>query len=150
VGLPGFFYERFRLRFGRCRVGAGSVQGRCRIRQEVFMNGRQQTLPTQRVVHIKRDPYDLYIGRGSIWGNPFKIGPDDHRNEVLAKHKEYLLRGEGRHLLGRIGELDGKTLGCFCSPPGGLTVHDKTHCHGQLLLQLVELWRTKHRGKEAA
>jgi hypothetical protein len=96
---------------------------------------------TQKVVHIKRDPYDLYIGRGSVWGNPFKIGADGDRNEVLAKYKEYLLRGEGRHLLELIGELEGKTLGCFCAGPGGLTTHDKTHCHGQLLLRLVEFWQ---------
>jgi len=24
-----------------------------------------------RVVHCKREPYDVYIGRGSKWGNPF-------------------------------------------------------------------------------
>lgn len=104
----------------------------------------------QRVVHIKRDPYQVYIGRGSIWGNPFKIGPDGDRSKVLAKYKEYLLRGEGRHLLEKIEELEGKTLGCFCSPKDGLTAHDATRCHGQLLLKIVELWRTKHRREGAA
>jgi len=92
----------------------------------------------QRVVHIRRDAYNLYIGRGSIWGNPFRSGPDGDRHEVLAKYKEYLLRGEGRHLLERIGEHEGKTLGCFCSGPRGLTTHDETRCHGQLLIKLVE------------
>lgn len=95
---------------------------------------------SQKVVHIKRDSYDLYIGRGSMWGNPYRIGPDGSRAEVLAKYKEHLLRGEGRHLLERIVDLDGKTLGCFCACPGGLTAQDRTHCHGQLLLRLVELW----------
>lgn len=69
----------------------------------------------QKVVHIKRDHYQVYIGRGSIWGNPFKIGRDGDRAEVLRKYKAYLLRGEGRHLLDRIGELEGKSLGCFCA-----------------------------------
>lgn len=101
----------------------------------------------QKVVHIRRDSYDLYIGRGSVWGNPFKIGPDGDRAEVLAKYKEYLLRGEGRHLLQRIDELEAKTLGCFCAERGGLTVHNETRCHGQLLLQLVEL---RQRRKKAS
>ena len=89
------------------------------------------------VVHCKREAYDLYVGRGSDWGNPFKIGRDGDRREVLEKYKGYLLRGEGRHLLARIGELEGLTLGCFCAPRGGLTADDETHCHGQLLLHLV-------------
>lgn len=97
----------------------------------------------EKVVHCKREPYDLYIGRGSDWGNPYKIGRDGDRGEVLAKYKQYLLRGEGRHLLARIGELEGLTLGCFCSPDGGLTAEDETHCHGQLLLQLVARRRKK-------
>lgn len=92
----------------------------------------------QKVVHIRRNRYDIYIGRGSIWGNPFKIGPDGDRAEVLRKYKDYLLRGEGRHLLQRIGELEGKTLGCFCAEAGGLTTTDETRCHGQLLLGLLE------------
>lgn len=78
------------------------------------------------VVHCEREAYDLYVGRGSDWGNPFKIGRDGDRREVLEKYKGYLLRGEGRHLLARIGELEGLTLGCYCAPVGGLTADDKT------------------------
>lgn len=92
----------------------------------------------RKVVHIKRDPYDVYIGRGSVWGNPFKIGRDGTRTEVLRKYKDYLLRGDGRDLLHRIGELEDKTLGCFCAEAGGLTTDNETRCHGQLLLQLIE------------
>lgn len=100
-------------------------------------------MATERVVHVRRDPYDLYVGRGSDWGNPYKIGRDGDRREVLAKYKDYLLRGEGRHLLERIGELEGLTLGCYCAPDGGLTAEDETRCHGQLLLQLVAHRRKK-------
>lgn len=92
----------------------------------------------QKVVHIRRDHYEVYIGRGSIWGNPFRIGPDGSRAEVLGKYKEYLIRGERRHLLQRIDELEGKTLGCFCAPRGGLTARHETRCHGQLLLQILD------------
>ncbi len=103
-----------------------------------------------RVVHIKKDPYDIYIGRSgkgtaSKWGNPFRIG-DPHpktgtpiqRAEAIRLFKEYVVRGEGLHLLKDLGELDGKTLGCFCAPKGGAGAHDPLVCHGQILLLLGE------------
>ena len=32
----------------------------------------------------------VYIGRGSKWGNPFRIGPDGDRAAVIAKHERWL------------------------------------------------------------
>lgn len=106
-----------------------------------------------RVVHVNRDPYDLYIGRanrranlgGSKWANPFRIG-DPHpqsgekieRGEAVVLYKEWVLRGAGRCLLKDIGELEGKTLGCWCARKGGVGAHDPLVCHGQILLLLVE------------
>ncbi len=29
----------------------------------------------------------VYIGRGSKWGNPFRIGADGNRAAVIAKHE---------------------------------------------------------------
>jgi hypothetical protein len=85
-----------------------------------------------KVVHCKRDPYDVYIGRGSIWGNPYthKDGTMakyivDSREEAIAKFEEYLLANE--NLMSKIGELRGKTLGCFCKP--------NKKCHGDILLK---------------
>jgi hypothetical protein len=34
--------------------------------------------------------YDVYIGRGSKWGNPFVIGKDGDRDEVIAKYREWI------------------------------------------------------------
>ena len=108
-----------------------------------------------RVVHIKKDPYDVYIGRSgkgtrSKWGNPFGIG-DPHpvtgepitRGEAIPLFKEYAVRGAGRHLLKDLGELEGKILGCFCAPKGGVGAHDPLVCHGQILLLLLEHRRKK-------
>ena len=68
----------------------------------------------------------IYIGRGSRWGNPFRIGPDANRADVVAKHEAWL---RGRHdLLRAIGELRGHDLVCFCAP---------APCHGDLLLRLA-------------
>lgn len=80
-----------------------------------------------RVVHCKKEPYDVYIGRGSKWGNPFKIGPDGTREEVIAKYCDYI--GERPDLLSAVGELRGKTIACWCSPQA---------CHGDVLAELAD------------
>lgn len=88
----------------------------------------------QRVVHARKDAYDVYVGRGrdSVWGNPFRIGVDGPREGVIEKYKVWITGGEGRPLLRRLGELEGATLGCWCAPKGGLDTHDgPVVCHGQ-------------------
>lgn len=82
-----------------------------------------------KVVHCKKEPYDVYIGRPSKWGNPFLIGRDGTREEVVAKYREWIVTQED--LLKDIGELHNKVLGCWCSPES---------CHGDVLLELVEDW----------
>jgi hypothetical protein len=85
-----------------------------------------------RVVHC-REPHDVYIGRpcrgrpGSVWANPFKVGRDGTRAEVIAKYRAMLL---GRpDLLARLPELRGKVLGCWCKPEA---------CHGDVLAELAD------------
>jgi hypothetical protein len=75
-----------------------------------------------RVVHCKREPYDVYVGRPSKWGNPFTIGRDGTRLEVINKYADWLLN-EGP--FDDLHELRGKVLGCWCSPKP---------CHGDVLL----------------
>lgn len=79
-----------------------------------------------KVVHCKRENYDVYIGRGGKWGNPFVIGKDGDRKEVIRKYKEWLLTQP--HLLASLHELKGKTLGCWCAPKA---------CHGDVLLEMA-------------
>jgi Domain of unknown function (DUF4326) len=68
----------------------------------------------------------VYIGRGSKWGNPFKIGQHGDRAAAIAKHETWL---RVQHdLLRSIEELRGKDLVCFCAPAA---------CHGDLLLRLA-------------
>lgn len=78
------------------------------------------------VVHCKRAPYDVYIGRPSPWGNPFKIGRDGDRDEVIAKYRAWIVQQPA--LMARLPELRGKVLGCWCSPDA---------CHGDVLAELV-------------
>lgn len=35
------------------------------------------------IVNKRKEPYDVYIGRGSIFENPFHIGQDGSREEVI-------------------------------------------------------------------
>ena len=44
-----------------------------------------------KVVHCKRDNYDLLIARPSKWGNPFIIRVHGTRKEVITKYKQYIL-----------------------------------------------------------
>lgn len=81
---------------------------------------------TCRVVHSNKELYDVYIGRPSKWGNPFKIGVDGTRREVIEKYEQYILNSP--HLLNSLHELEGKVLGCWCKP---------NPCHGDVLVKLV-------------
>lgn len=86
------------------------------------------------VVHCKKEKYDVYIGRGvprsglnaSEWGNPFKIGKDGTREEVMVKYRAWLLGN--LELLKKVPELKGKILGCWCAPEA---------CHGDILAELA-------------
>jgi len=80
----------------------------------------------EKVVHCKKDFYDVYIGRPSKWGNPFEISLDQNREQVLEKY-EVWLRGNEK-LLADLEELRGKTLGCWCFPKP---------CHGNVLIKLL-------------
>lgn len=80
-------------------------------------------------------PYDVYIGRGSIWGNPFPITDANSRTVVIAMYRKYILMkfkfGEIR--VERLISLKGKTLGCHCKPQA---------CHGDVLIELIGLAET--------
>lgn len=81
-----------------------------------------------RVVHFKKDPYDVYIGRPSKWGNPFVVDQDGTRDEVIAKYRDYLF--EHPELLHAIAsELQGRVLGCWCKPE---------RCHGDVLAEIAD------------
>ncbi len=69
----------------------------------------------------------IYVGRPTKWGNPFVIGRDGTREEVIAKYGRWL---NVNPLLKRVimAELRGRDLECWCSP---------LPCHADLLLKLA-------------
>ena len=81
------------------------------------------------VVHCKRERHDVYIGRPSIWGNPFVVGKHGVRGECVVKFREWILTQP--ELMQRTKtELKGKVLGCWCTPSA---------CHGQVLAEIANL-----------
>lgn len=71
--------------------------------------------------------FDVYVGRPSRWGNPFVLGRDGSRDEVIKKYRAWLaehpkLIEEARRVL------RGKVLACWCSP---------LPCHADILAEIA-------------
>lgn len=75
----------------------------------------------------KMNANTVYIGRPSKFGNPFVIGKDGTRSEVVAKYKAWLL-SKPELMQQAKTELRGKDLMCWCSPLA---------CHGHVLVELI-------------
>ena len=87
------------------------------------------------VVNKRHQKYNVYIGRGSKWGNPythikgktkaeFLVGS---REEAIEKYAVWIKKQP--HLIAALHELREKRLGCYCRPH---------HCHGDVLVELIE------------
>ena len=87
------------------------------------------------VVNKYKSQFDVYIGRGSRWGNPFHIGADGSRSEVIEKFRQLLWQRikSGEVNIDDLIALDGKRLGCFCKPKA---------CHGDVIAAAVA-WAKK-------
>jgi hypothetical protein len=79
-----------------------------------------------RVVH-KREPHDVYVGRPTKWGNPFVIGRDGTREEVIEKYRRCVLASPSL-VADAKRELRGKVLACWCAP---------LPCHADVLVDIA-------------
>lgn len=78
--------------------------------------------------HHKNAPVDaVYIGRPGRWGNPYAIGVDGTRDEVIEKFRQHVLSNPVYRAMVK-QELKGKDLVCFCAPQP---------CHGDLLIEVA-------------
>lgn len=95
------------------------------------------------VVHNKRSAHDVYIGRPSLWGNPFSHLPKSaaevkvaNRDEAVAAFRDWLAGARFQEvepdrrllILQHVSQLKGKVLGCWCAPQS---------CHGDVLAELA-------------
>ncbi|MCY4431938.1 MAG: DUF4326 domain-containing protein [Rhodospirillales bacterium] len=75
---------------------------------------------------VLNDPDVVRIDRATTWGNPYVVGKDGSRAEVIGKYRARLWRDirAGRIGLDELAALDGKCLACWCAPEP---------CHGDVL-----------------
>ena len=68
----------------------------------------------------------VLIDRRTKWGNPFRIGPDGTREQVIARYRADLWRriSAGEIALEELADLASSWLACHCTP---------APCHGDVL-----------------
>ena len=71
------------------------------------------------------------VDRHTPWGNPFIVGRDGSRSEVIRTYVRYLASNED--LINRIEELRGERLLCHCRPQ---------RCHAEVLALVANGYRT--------
>lgn len=71
-------------------------------------------------------PHQVYIGRPSKWGNPFRPRHEGDRMRVIALYRTDLVRKlrTARVARAELAELNGRPLVCWCAPLA---------CHGHVL-----------------
>ena len=94
-----------------------------------------ETMSHPLVVHVRKSPFDVYVGRPSDFGNPFSEKPGTlakyrvkTRAIAIARYEEWLLSQP--ELVARVKkELRGKILSCWCAPKD---------CHAEVLAKIAE------------
>lgn len=66
----------------------------------------------------------VYVGRGSPWGNPWRVGEHGTREEVISRFERETLPTLD------LRPLEGRDLVCFCAPKA---------CHADALLKAANL-----------
>jgi len=94
-----------------------------------------------KVVNLKNDSYDMLVDRTTPFGNPFIIGPDGDRDDVISKFRVYWYAPEQYNLraFARV-LLSGKRIGCWCKPQA---------CHGDIIAEYLNMEEHTTSTKEA-
>ena len=103
------------------------------------------------VIHVDdmaNHPDAIYIGRAvsrrklkaTRWANPYHIGKDGDRAEVIAKYRKRVdkqMRTGPASTTHSLRKLAGKPLACWCRHDGEERTDDNV-CHGDVLVELIE------------
>lgn len=84
-----------------------------------------QRIQRRRTKGWKMPPNTIYVGRGSRWGNPYRVGTcliGDNEAAVMAFSANLPLKF-------KCDELRGKNLACWCRPDQA--------CHADILLEIA-------------
>lgn len=87
-----------------------------------------------RILNIKRDPIPpdaVYVGRGTPWGNPYRIGKHGGRDRVIALYRRHLWRQiqAGEITPTQLRALANHDLVCHCAP---------ARCHSEVIRSAVK------------
>jgi hypothetical protein len=74
---------------------------------------------------------DIYIGRPSLLGNPFRITKQTPRESAISKFREYAAEKVriDPEFKEAVKNLAGRRLFCYCAP---------APCHGDVLIRICE------------
>lgn len=98
-----------------------------------------------RVVNLRREPFDVYIGRAGhgqdgYFGNPIPVDfkrmkEPGYAEEMLGRYRAHFIQRVERDadFRARVLELRGKVLGCFCKDTRG-----EGPCHGDIIAAWVD------------
>ena len=79
-----------------------------------------------KVAHVRDMTFTVYIGRPSVFGNPFIIGVHGNRKQCIRKFEKYAWRNQ--RVLDAIMQLKKNAiLGCHCAPKA---------CHGEVIIRI--------------
>ena len=79
-------------------------------------------------IYKKKDFF--YIGRGSVYGNQFRIGIDGTREEVVERYRKWFYdKLEDPVFKTKVLSLRGKKIGCYCKPKA---------CHGDVIKEYLD------------
>ena len=85
-----------------------------------------------KVINIKsKEPYDVYIGRPSPFGNPFVVGKHGSREHCIKEYRAFFYNRlvDTPGYKGKVLALRGKVLGCYCKPLA---------CHGDIIVEYLD------------
>uniref|UniRef100_A0A6M3LIG7 DUF4326 domain-containing protein n=1 Tax=viral metagenome TaxID=1070528 RepID=A0A6M3LIG7_9ZZZZ len=84
-----------------------------------------------KVINLHKEKYDVYIGRGSMFGNPYPLTHSNTRKIVIDLYREWfynqLKYPEFKAAVEKLRDVD--TLGCYCKP---------LPCHGDIIVEYLE------------
>lgn len=83
------------------------------------------------VVNLLTRSCDVYIGRGTPFGNPYMLGRDGDRQEVIRLYKiDFYFKIKNDPVFrAEVEALRGKKLGCHCHP---------MPCHGDVIVEYLK------------
>ena len=93
--------------------------------RSTVLNLRREPALRQKLEHAPVHDGTVLIDRRTKWGNPFRIGRDGTREQVIALYRADLWRRIrlGTITLEDLAELHGMRLACWCDP---------LPCHGHV------------------